>query len=134
MHTLLTQIAIGVVYAILMGYALWRATVQSDLARAAADDCEESTMAVSAERARITNIERDVDALRRELRKLSGKFYAAQREDEYPTEPDGRSRDVCENWGRAQLEGPMSKAARCDCAYCTDRRAQRKSPLPGSLS
>lgn len=81
------------------------------------------------ERDRVTVCERELDALRRQLQKLSGKFYAAQREatpeplDSNPPAPAV----VCENWGLAQQQGPRSEAASCECDYCVGRRRDRRA-------
>lgn len=32
---------------------------------------------------------------------------------------------VCDNWAEAQLQGPLSNAASCACAYCLRQRASR---------
>jgi len=101
-----------------------------------ADTIEIAKHAALEDRHRVTSLERDVAALRRELRKLSGKFYAtlAQIEDE----PDD-SAEVdefagiqpldaqCDNWTLAQRDGPTSDAAKCECVYCLSRRAERRA-------
>ena len=94
---------------------------------------EALAMRLRAERDRVTVIERETDALRRELRKLSGKFYAAQREVEEPADSNPPAitdplalHPYCENYGRAQDEGPYSDAAKCTCGYCDDKRRAKK--------
>lgn len=114
-----------------------------------ANDAESAKLATLEDRHRITALERDLEATRRELRKLSGKFYAELRTREDETEfvvddradarwpvsghrplfsDDGRLEPplVCENWKAAQTLGPHSDAAKCDCEYCTFRRNQRR--------
>lgn len=49
-----------------------------------------------------------------------------------PCDPAGNSRDICANWALAQSDGPESAAARCECAYCDQMRAERKR-LKGEL-
>lgn len=107
-----------------------------------------------AERGRVTVLERELEALRRELRKLSGKFYAdlKAREDDQLFEEDADATaakyfepfgettvadihnrfPVCEKWAVAQAEGPRSDAAKCECLYCLARRAERRR-LRGEL-
>jgi hypothetical protein len=88
------------------------------------------------DRNRITTNEREWETLRRELRKLSGKFYASEREreeqrEEYVDEdafggPGGVDYvEACENWQLAKIEGPQSAAAACTCLYCMTQRAAR---------
>lgn len=96
--------------------------------------CERTAMALRAERDRVTVLERETDALRRELRKLAGKFYAAQREVEEPADSNPPAitdplalHPYCENYGRAQAQGPLSEAARCACGYCEAKRQQKKA-------
>ena len=75
---------------------------------------------------RLTVAEREVEALRRELRKLAGKFYATVAELEEPEpQPMAALNPVCENWAMAQQEGPLSPAALCECNYCQARRQER---------
>jgi hypothetical protein len=130
--------------------AWWRTIHHADRAHDRYEECEEIAVGLRAERDRITVAERDTDALRRELRKLSGKFYAAQREAEEPPddelqaarghadamlEQSGRDPGgpgVCENWTMAQTHGPTFdfngvRCSACDCAYCSARRAHREA-------
>lgn len=94
---------------------------------------ESTAMKLRAERDRVTVAERELDALRRELRKLSGKFYSAMREldavEEIVTPPfDPKPQTgfpVCDNWLDAQTQGPSSEAAKCTCPYCEFRRGER---------
>ena len=104
-------------------------------------DCFEQAYQLRSERNRITVSEREIEALRRELRKLSGKFYAdlKMREEEdadgdledFDTDPltAGRTSirlsDVCQNWVDAKQAGPGSEAAKCECLYCMTQRAER---------
>lgn len=81
---------------------------------------------------RISQLEQGLENLIGQHRRLSGKFYQMQdRVSERDTEPepsheyDAVQVVTCENFLAAQIEGPMSKAARCDCAYCNWQRAER---------
>lgn len=87
-----------------------------------------------AERDRVTVLERELDALRRQLQKLSGKFYAAQRAQEEPADSNPTAitdplalHPYCKNWGDAQHLGPTSDAAKCKCGYCELKREQRRA-------
>lgn len=121
-------------------YVLLRAQAEADTAATFARTGEHAATKLQGERARVTVCEREIDALRRELRKLSGKFHATQREG--PTTCDHHDRDgngrclwcghqrvdtaaPCENWTTAQREGPSSKAATCECLFCMTQRADR---------
>ena len=110
-----------------------------------ADAAEEARNALLEDRHRVTALERDVAALRRELRKLAGKFYAtlAQLEGEPPDDDDDDEPErlgygpifnprqtplplaACENWLTAKQAGPDSEAAKCECLYCMTQRAER---------
>jgi hypothetical protein len=99
-----------------------------------ANDAEAAKIAMIEDRHRITALERDVLALRRELRKLSGKFYAEQRmreppddDDDYPGDVDPAQGPVCENWTASQTLGPGSSQAGCECGYCLMRRFERQA-------
>lgn len=113
--------------------AWWRAVHFSDRAADTAEEVQEACIALRTEAVRITATERELEALRRELRKLSGKFYASQREQPDDDPPPVSERDTappvvapfCANYGQAQIEGPNSKAARCECDYCAEMRARR---------
>jgi len=106
-----------------------------------ADTIEIAKHAALEDRHRVTSLERDVAALRRELRKLSGKFYAtlAQIEDEPDDDAAAEQIDagrtdwaVCQNWTDAKQAGPQSEAAKCECLFCLSQRAAR-AQLRGSL-
>lgn len=133
MHILL--IALSGVALIGCFLAYTRAEAHADATHDYLSTAEKIALALRAERDRVTTLEREVDALRRELRKLSGKFYASLREDE-PTVIDTVKNDnnehvpvslFCPNYGIAQKEGPQSKAAKCDCGYCSEMRARREA-------
>ena len=122
-----------------------RAEAESVLAAKARDQCLRQERKLLDERARVTVCERELDALRRELRKLAGKFYATQREYELAQEAgsdlmatDAEEQvEFCENYGSAQLLGPASAAAQCQCGYCLTRRqerdAMRKASVPKTV-
>jgi hypothetical protein len=118
--------------------AVWRCIVYMDLARAHAQEAEAYCLAVRDQRDRVTVLERELDAIRRELRKVAGKFYAITSPPPIPDDHDepraARAEPFCPNFGAAQLEGPTSPAASCECGYCSEMRdrraAARKADLP----
>ena len=139
MHTMLTVFS-----GLILISCLWVAIVtmrMADAARKDAEDAASHANKLSAERARVTVLERETDALRRELRKLSGKFYASQRtleeqvedmiadaDDPQPyrrTDIPANVLPVCQNWLDAKQAGPQSTAAKCECEYCAGQRRER---------
>lgn len=127
---------------VLTALSFWFATIVRSWAQEARQswrDAEALSVKLRAERDRITVAERELDALRRELRKLSGKFYASQRERDDWIDADESHRSlvdqaidaisaqvpVCQNWLLAKQEGPSSDAAKCECLYCNAQRADR---------
>ena len=132
------HIALTVSQVVLLCAAIWimQVAVQAmHNAQSWARLAEKTAMQLRSERDRVTTSERELDALRRELRKLSGKFYQQQREilEEAAdlaeaNEPLGvPALRVCENWELSQTLGPRSEAASCECDYCTRRREHRRA-------
>lgn len=137
MHTVLT-----VSSGLILAACIWAAVVVQrivDQCHQHALKAESAALKLRDERARVTVLERDVEALRRELRKLSGKFYATLREAEAVAESREDSGEqlatvhaevprapFCPNYGQAQIEGPQSPAAACECGYCVEMRARRE--------
>lgn len=149
MHILLTGSAILIPCLLLVACAVLarRAERHANKAYDWYEDTVRHATHLRAERGRVTVLERELEALRRELRKLSGKFYAAQRSFEEQVEdliaddadpPHGAVAQfqnrfpVCENWTLAKQQGPRSDAAKCTCAYCEAQRAER-ARLRGAL-
>jgi hypothetical protein len=103
----------------------WEASKPAKLAAEVADLAEALEAAKRAHRA--------------ELGKVWQKFAKLQTEEEVDDlervgrlgygdgNPDQRSLQLatCDNWLTAQVEGPRSKAAGCECAYCLRQRAVR---------
>lgn len=79
--------------------------------------------------ARVIALEGGLEQLNKQHRKLAGAFHATRYQDELAltnNAPDNKQLlPACENWVTAQRDGPRSTAARCECAYCTERRAER---------
>lgn len=121
----------------LVGSALagWRSQRHADSAWLSRQRSEELALKLQGERARVTVLERQSDSLLRELRSLSSKFYAAQRElgedDAEKRIADAHVQTItapyCSNYEIAQREGPTSKAAQCGCDYCGGRRAAKEA-------
>lgn len=140
MHIILT-VCSGL---ILVGTVLawWRCVTWADAAAAAVRDCEAQALAFRSQTSRVLELERELATLTREVRKLSGKFYAMRREVEEAQEelqlPAPENAPVCENWQRAQDEGPRSAAAKCECDYCdlqrSKRAALRRAQLPKNVA
>lgn len=106
------------------------------LARESARKAEHSEHRLAIMRGQVAGLEAAMMGLDAKHQKLAGRVYAdeywrGKRDDQpdlniaAPTAPDGTSRDVCENWAKAQQEGPQSSAAGCTCAYCESMRAAR---------
>lgn len=80
--------------------------------------------------AEVADLSAVVDANKRATRAELGKIWQkfANLEPARPppvTEFEVDLTGTCENWLAAQLEGPRSKAAACECAYCLRARAER---------
>lgn len=142
MQILFTAIALVVLIGCVL--ALTRSQREADRAEAYRDDAHKQSRRFADQADRVTVIERDLDALRRELRKLSGKFYATQHAAEVALDNDlradaffDRQRDafpVCENWENAKLAGPRSEAASCECSYCVEQRRARAAEKQAILA
>lgn len=145
MNILFTALALAAFCGCLL--ALQRALKAADLAHGHYLKAEAQTLTLKAERDRVTVLERDTEALRRELRKLGGKFYASLRErTEEDHDLDAQrfferqnvlplpETKPCDNWLAAQTEGPHSKAARCECLYCMTQRRIRATEKAAILA
>lgn len=107
------------------------------LANGARVACERAARRMDAMRGRLIAVESSLDSLDRSHRKLSGKFYAelhradgeAEERIDAAVELDMRRGDgsICENFKVAQLEGPSSVAASCECDFCTRQRELRRA-------
>lgn len=117
-------------------------TVVAVIAVIAARFCVAEALRLTRITAGITAFETRIDGIDSRLRKLAGSYYVGLRRDravheEWDPVPDSDSHgqvgvrggapngSVCENWALAQLDGPQSKAARCDCEYCDSMRRAR---------
>ena len=78
---------------------------------------------------RIASNEQEIQIAFAQLHKLRQKIYANNFENKQSEIVQRAERSLpsaaCENWTFAQTEGPASKAAHCECAYCTAKRAER---------
>lgn len=120
--------ALSTLLAIVCGLCAWIALRASERAEAASLDIRQSKGLIVANTA-------SCDSLLTQLQKLRGSFFAfkaAIEDGAYPPPPaypltDARfaPAPLCENYAKAQADGPMSPAARCDCGYCAEMRARR---------
>jgi hypothetical protein len=79
--------------------------------------------------ARVIALEGAIEQLNAQHRKLSGKFFQSL-QSRSQTSQESQTTEIveppfCANFGQAQLEGPRSKPAACECEYCVFRREQR---------
>lgn len=94
---------------------------------------------------RVTALEGLHEALLAQHKKLNGRFYAHLQEHEQAVDqaepavntpdgpappwtltPDGPA-PLCQNYHQAQIDGPRSAAAKCECGYCVEMRARREA-------
>lgn len=117
------QVALLTACALFGGLSAWFAL----MANRARDACAHSEARLLTQRGRIVGLETAMDALDTRLRKLAGRIYADEYHGNLPAPaPRPQTIDVaCENYARAQIDGPTSAAARCECEYCSGMRAQR---------
>lgn len=114
------------------------------------EDAERSAESLRHMRAKLISLDAAFESLEAQHKKLNGRFYALRQELDFegadaeseastmerrregswnalrggPLPLDAQT--VCEQWAIAQRDGPHSPAARCECAYCTERRAHRE--------
>lgn len=81
---------------------------------------------------RLTALEASHESLYTQHRKLAGKFHAQrwaqEQEQEQPDYEEARvavDTATCDNYRLAQIEGPSSRAAKCECALCVRAREAR---------
>jgi outer membrane murein-binding lipoprotein Lpp len=75
---------------------------------------------------RLRTLEHEIENLDAQLHKLRGKIYASTRETQTIEIAKAVSLETpCDNWLAAKNEGPSSKAAKCECAYCDAQRRAR---------
>jgi Tfp pilus assembly major pilin PilA len=85
--------------------------------------CAAITLELQKDRGRVSNLEHELDAVSGQVHKLRQKIYATNSKPQ--TIEIATFEPPCENWLAAQTEGPTSRAANCDCAYCERQRAAR---------
>lgn len=126
MQTLLTLLFTGLLVSI-GATAAW-------VSVRAADDCRRHAGKLATMRGRVIALEGALEGLAAQHRKLAGKFHGTQgarRAEELDAElhvstlEQRQTWPECENWHIAQIEGPRSNAALCECGYCAWRREQR---------
>lgn len=104
-----------------------------------ADDAHDQAWKIRKSAGAIEILRDDMDAITKRMSKLAGRFYRNLQDEPEPddpapvlvTPPPGNwenangQRIACENWSAAQLDGPGSAAAMCDCGYCEAMRRAR---------
>jgi len=122
----------GLYTALLIASAVcaWRTRRHADRAESAARKLEHA-------RGRLVSLESAFDSLERAHKKLSGRFYARRAETvdvehiQHQEEQAARALNdsgafgICNNWRIAQVEGPFSEAAACECDFCVQTRQAR---------
>lgn len=129
MHTILTVCSL-----LLLIATMYAASVAIGAATRAGRTADRLRSAM----ATISGLEASAESLTQQLQKLRGTFYAFKAAVEEPqfaaddpppdpapgaTRADSRG---CDNFRIAQLEGPDSRAAQCDCGYCNAMRRARE--------
>lgn len=75
---------------------------------------------------RVIAAEGAIDNLALQLRKLRGYVYSPSPSSSSSSSSEPESAIAgCDNWELAKVDGPSSRAAQCDCAYCNYQRANR---------
>jgi hypothetical protein len=96
-------------------------------AHVSSDRAQREGKRIGALRARVMTMDALLESLQHQQRKLSGRFYAnLAKEFEVIVTPQTPAPKVCANWAEAQLEGPQSTFASCECDYCSVMRAERE--------
>lgn len=105
-------------------------------ARSSARLAESEAHTLRASKGRIVGLEHGLENLHHQHRKLAGRVYANERFDVVDDNQEGSElvpipeldgRVLCDNWKLAQVEGPQSRAAKCECQYCVAARAARSA-------
>lgn len=108
-------------------YFAWRAGESAE--RAAHSEHRLAIM-----RGQVAGLCTSIEVLDDKHKRLAGRVYAdeywrGKRPEQAELEPHvvdvDVDVDVCENYQRAQQEGPTSPAASCACGYCEAKRADR---------
>lgn len=109
------------------------AALMAVMARESAAKAAHSEHRLAIQRGQVAGLEAALMGLDAKFQKLAGRVYA----DEYwrgkndrqpelmPSAAAGLDSVECGNWAIAQREGPLSEAAKCECAYCEAKRADR---------
>lgn len=134
--------ALQVLFTVFALFAAVLCSVCAYVARESAQRAAHSEHRLSIMRGQVAGLEAALMGLDAKHQKLAGRVYAdefwrGKRLNQPDLALDGvdAAADAaltCENWKRAQLEGPMSPAAKCECAYCENRRevrAQRRASM-----
>ena len=102
-------------------YFAWRAGISAEKA-----SHSEHRLAIM--RGQVRGLEVALAALDASHQKLAGRIYAGMRRDREPANAEANELVAgveCEYWAIAQQDGPNSEAAKCGCAWCEAKRAER---------
>lgn len=132
MHILLT--ALCAFFTLLSTMLVWACYRHAERANDAQLACGRAAGKLNAMAGRVIALEGALETLGAQHRKLSGKFHAAK-DSETPRPADVGSAPAglrtpapyCDNFQMAQLQGPQSDAASCECGYCVEMRARRSA-------
>jgi hypothetical protein len=136
-HTLST--ALSAFFALLSTALAYIAFSQAQRANDAQIASARAAGKLNAMAGRVIALEGALESLQAQHRKLSGKFHAAQHSEtppsadvglapaelRKPATPEPAGLQYCDNWEASLVYGPKSPEAKCDCAYCNWRRAER---------
>jgi len=98
--------------------------------------CDFQARRLSAAMGRLTGLEGTADSLTTQVQKLRGQFHAYKAAnappyecvvDRAPERSEINQDFFCENYAQAQVSGPSSEFASCQCTYCMAMRARREA-------
>lgn len=94
------------------------------------DACAYQSNMLKTMRGRLIANEHSIEALAAAHKKFVGKISKERALVEQPSPPAEEQQlfeDECENYRVAQIEGPLSQAASCECEFCVAKRAARRA-------
>ena len=97
------------------------------LAFRARNECIDTETSLRRLIGRLAAVEAELEVVTKQQQKLRGKLYQSKTADEEKLPIAISETPICENWQIAQRDGPRSAAAKCECADCTRRRAEREA-------
>jgi hypothetical protein len=89
-------------------------------------ECDAIERALRQAIGRIAALEHEQAVIASHVHKLRQKIYSTKSEEKAIEIANATATlATCENYSAAQREGPQSQAAKCDCAFCEAKRAER---------